>query len=64
LPHWPNATVDSLTAGQIRKGQDFRVSAFLPLTDAKYLKALGQDGELIAIAEARLPRLYHPILVL
>ena len=24
LPHFPNATVDSLTAGQIRQGKDFR----------------------------------------
>ncbi len=64
LPHWPSTTVDPITAGQIRRGRDFRISAFLPLHDAKYLKAISQDGELIAIGEARLPRLYHPILVL
>jgi tRNA pseudouridine55 synthase len=64
LPHFPNATVDELTAGQIRQGKDFRVSAFLPLANAKYLKAVTPAGDLIAIGEARLPHLYHPILVL
>jgi hypothetical protein len=28
------------------------------------VKALGPDGELIAIGEAKLPHVYHPILVL
>jgi hypothetical protein len=31
---------------------------------AKYVKALGPDGDLIAIGEARMPNLYHPVLVL
>lgn len=64
LPHWPNAMVDQITAGQIRQGRDFRLSAFLDRPDTKYVKALSPEGELIAIGEARLPHLYHPILVL
>ncbi len=64
LPHWPNAKVDELTAGQIRQGRDFRLSAFLDLGDTKYVKALSSEGDLIAIGEARLPHLYHPIVVL
>lgn len=64
LPHWPKATVDQLTAGQIRQGRDFRLSAFLDRPDTKYVKALSPEGDLIAIGEARLPHLYHPILVL
>ena len=29
LPQIPNATVDALTAGQIRQGKDFRLSPFV-----------------------------------
>ena len=64
LPHIPNATVDALTAGLIRQGKDFRLSPFLGQARAKYVKAIGPEGDLIAIGEARLPHLYHPILVL
>ncbi len=64
LPHFPNATVDALTAGQIRQGKDFRLSPFLSKSTAKYVKAISQEGDLIAIGEARLPFVYHPILVL
>ena len=64
LPDWPNATVDQITAGQIGQGRDFRLSAFLDRSDAKYVKALSPEGDLIAIGEARLPHLYHPIVVL
>jgi tRNA pseudouridine55 synthase len=64
LPHLPNATVDLLTAGQIRQGRDFRLSPFVDRAQTKYVKAISPEGELIAIGEARLPHLYHPILVL
>ena len=33
-------------------------------TGARYVKAVSQHGELVAIGEARLPHLYHPVLVL
>jgi hypothetical protein len=31
---------------------------------SRYVKALGQDGQLLAIGEAKLPNLYHPMVVL
>jgi tRNA pseudouridine55 synthase len=64
LPEFPNAAVDALTAGQIRQGKDFRLSPFVNRSGAKYIKAIGPEGELIAIGEARLPHVYHPVLVL
>lgn len=64
LPAMPNEVVDTITAGQIRQGRDFRVSPFRIARGAKYVKAIGPDGQLIAIGEAKLPHLYHPILVL
>ena len=64
LPQFTSATVDVLTAGQIRQGKDFRLSPFLSKPLSKYVKAISQEGDLVAIGEARLPLLYHPILVL
>ncbi len=64
LPEFPNASVDTVTAGQIRQGKDFRLSPFVDWSGAKYVKAVGPEGDLIAIGEARLPLVYHPILVL
>ncbi|MGA2879134.1 MAG: tRNA pseudouridine(55) synthase TruB [Bryobacteraceae bacterium] len=64
LPEIPNATVDALTAGQIRHGKDFRLSPFVERAGAKYVKALSVEGDLIAIGEVRMPNLYHPVLVL
>jgi len=63
LPHFPTEMVDGVTAGQIRNGRDFRVSPFQVRGSARYVKAVTTDGELIAIGEARLPLLYHPVLV-
>ncbi len=39
-------------------------SPFVHRAGAKHVKAVSQEGDLIAIGEARLPHLYHPILVL
>jgi tRNA pseudouridine55 synthase len=64
LPQFPNETVDAITAGQIRQGRDFRVSPFRVSKGTRYVKAVSQDGVLLAIGEARLPNVYHPILVL
>ena len=64
LPEFPNALVDTLTVGQIRQGKDFRLSPFVEWSGSKYVKAVGPEGDLIAIGEARLPHVYHPILVL
>lgn len=64
LPEFPAEIVDPATAAHIRHGRDFRVSPFRVRQGTRYVKALTQDGELIAIGEARLPNLYHPMLVL
>jgi len=64
LPEFPSEVVDAVTAGQIRQGRDFRVSPFRVRAGAKYVKALSAAGELIAIGEAKLPHVYHPVLVL
>jgi tRNA pseudouridine55 synthase len=39
-------------------------SQLLPEFPAEIVKALNSEGDLIAIGEARLPHLYHPVLVL
>jgi tRNA pseudouridine55 synthase len=64
LPTIPNATVDALSAVQIRHGKDFHLSPFVDRSSSKYVKAVSPEGDLIAIGEARLPNLYHPVLVL
>lgn len=64
LPEFPMEMVDPVTAGQIRNGRDFRISPFQARSGSRYVKAVTAHGELIAIGEARLPHLYHPVLVL
>ncbi len=64
LPEIPSQTVDRLTATQIRQGRDFRGSPFRSGKPAKLLKAISEEGDLIAVGEARLPNLYHPVVVL
>ncbi|HTC32258.1 MAG TPA: tRNA pseudouridine(55) synthase TruB [Bryobacteraceae bacterium] len=64
LPEFPSASVDTVTAAHIRQGKDFRLSPFIDWSGAKYVKAVSPEGDLIAIGEARLPHVYHPILVL
>ena len=64
LPAFPAELVDAITAGHIRNGRDFRVSPFQAREGTRYVKAVTLQGELVAIGEARLPHLYHPVLVL
>lgn len=64
LPQFPSEFVDALTEGQIRQGRDFRVSPFRVKSGSRYVKALSRGGELIAIGEAKLPHLFHPVLVM
>ncbi|MBI4877937.1 MAG: tRNA pseudouridine(55) synthase TruB [Acidobacteria bacterium] len=64
LPEFPTEVVDAHTAARIRQGRDFRVSPFRVRSAARHVKAVTQDGQLIAIGEAVLPHLYHPSLVL
>ena len=63
LPEIPSAYVDLDTAGQIRNGRDFRVSPFRQDAGSRFVKALGAQDELLAIGEAVLPNLYHPVVV-
>jgi tRNA pseudouridine55 synthase len=64
LPEFPTVFVDLALVGQIRKGRNFPVSPFRVKQGSRYVKAVSREGELIAIGEARLPNLYHPLVVL
>ena len=64
LPEFPCEVVDRITESQIRQGRDFRVSPFRAREGVKLVKAVSRGGDLIAIGQAVLPNLYHPILVL
>ncbi len=64
LPEFPTEVVDNVTAGFIKQGRDFRVSPFRVRQGSRYVKAVTQEGRLLAIGEARLPNLYHPMMVL
>jgi tRNA pseudouridine55 synthase len=64
LPEIPTERVDAATAAQIGHGRDFRVSPYGNRKGSKQVKAVDPQGRLVAIAEARLPLLYHPIVVL
>ncbi len=64
LPGFPSAHVEAETAGQIRQGRNFPVSAFRPGQGSRYIKAISTDGSLIAIGEVILPNLYHPAVVI
>jgi tRNA pseudouridine55 synthase len=64
LPEFPRAFVDDLTAGHIRQGRDFSVSPFRIPSGAEYVKAVGSDGQLVAIGKIILPNLYHPMVVM
>jgi tRNA pseudouridine55 synthase len=64
LPEFPVERVDQLTVSQIRNGRDFRTSPFGAAKGSRYVKAVTSQNELVAIGEARLPNVYHPVLVL
>jgi tRNA pseudouridine55 synthase len=64
LPDFPSVYVEPPAAGQIRQGRNFPVSPFRVQQGTRYVKAVSSDGELIAIGEAVLPNLYHPVVVL
>ncbi len=64
LPDFPAIVVDEPVINQIRHGRNFPVSPFRAQQPCKYVKAVSRSGELIAIGEAVLPNLYHPMLVL
>ncbi len=64
LPHFPAIFVDDTTARQIRQGRDFSVSAFRVDRGVEHVKAIGPEGDLIAIGRIALPHIYHPIVVI
>jgi tRNA pseudouridine55 synthase len=63
LPEMPTERIDEVTAALIAHGRDFRVSAFGGGKGSQRIKAVDRDGNLIAIAEAKMPLVYHPIVV-
>jgi tRNA pseudouridine55 synthase len=64
LPGFPAVLVDDVTAAQIRNGRNFNASPFRSQPDAKYVKAITRTGDLVAVGEAVLPNVYHPMVVL
>ena len=64
LPGIPSVYVDELTTAQIRHGRNFAASPFRAMAAAQHVKAITAQGELVAIGEAVLPNLYHPMVVL
>jgi tRNA pseudouridine55 synthase len=64
LPAFPSVFVDELTAAQVRHGRNFPASPFRAGGPSKYVKAVDRSGGLVAIGEAVLPNLYHPVVVL
>jgi hypothetical protein len=49
---------------QIRQGRNFPVSPFRTHAGTRHVKAVSREGDLVAIGEACLPNLYHPVVVL
>jgi len=64
MPGFPAVFVDDLTVAQIRNGRNFPASPFRSLPASRYVKAVTRQGDLVAVGEAVLPNLYHPIVVL
>jgi tRNA pseudouridine55 synthase len=64
LPGFPSVETDALTAAQIRNGRDFRTNPFLVKSGTHFVKALSEGGALLAIGQAVLPNVYHPVVVL
>ncbi|MGO9227749.1 MAG: tRNA pseudouridine(55) synthase TruB [Bryobacteraceae bacterium] len=64
LPGMAAVVVDDPTASQIRNGRNFPASPFRSQPASRYIKAVTRDNQLVAIGEAVLPNLYHPVVVL
>jgi tRNA pseudouridine55 synthase len=64
LPGFPTVFVDDVTVAHIRNGRNFPASPFRSQPASRHVKAVSRSGELVAIGEAVLPNLYHPIVVL
>jgi tRNA pseudouridine55 synthase len=64
LPGFPTVFVDDLTASQIRQGRNFPASPFRSPAASRYVKAVTRQDDLVAVGEAVLPNVYHPVVVL
>jgi tRNA pseudouridine55 synthase len=64
LPAMPAVYVDDVTVTHIRHGRNFPASPFRSEAASRYVKALSRQDDLVAIGEAVLPNLYHPVVVL
>jgi tRNA pseudouridine55 synthase len=64
MPAMPSVFVDDVTATQIRNGRNFPASPFRSQPASRRVKAVTRQGDLVAVGEAVLPNLYHPIVVL
>jgi tRNA pseudouridine55 synthase len=64
LPGMAAVFVDDPTASQIRNGRNFPASPFRSQPASRYVRAITRDNHLVAIGEAVLPNLYHPVVVL
>ena len=64
LPRMPAVYVDDVTITQIRHGRNFPASPFRSEAASQHVKAISREGDLVAIGEAVLPNLYHPMVVL
>jgi len=60
----PTVYVDVVTVAHIRHGRNFAASPFRSEAASRHVKALSRQGDLVAIGEAVLPNLYHPVVVL
>ncbi len=63
LPEFPSVIVENFTAAQIRNGREFHVSPFRVKNESRYVKAISDEGELLAIGQAILPNVYRPVVV-
>ena len=64
LPQFPEIYVDEAAVRDIRNGRNFPASPFRANPESHHVKAVTRQGELVAIGEAVLPNLYHPMVVL
>jgi tRNA pseudouridine55 synthase len=64
LPGMPSVFVDELITAQIRQGRNFAASPFRSQPASRHIKAVTRAGDLVAIGEAVLPNVYHPMVVL
>ena len=63
LPEIPVHRVGRDEAALIRHGRDFRVSPFGKCRDARFIKAVTADGQLVCLGQAVIPRVFHPFVV-